>query len=285
MTLYENGTESPLSGNAMVRAKQEGERAYHALVENDATAAQRLKTLAASIYRETVHVENVREQSRIKVGEWIGDAYATLGNSHNSFTAWWDDPKTWEEASGLAGMPAPFSRRKASDYKRIGDFCAGSLPGKGNGRPKNAEGFTDEAMVELTAPKYVKDRHARELNADDGERTPESSQRLDVVESVYGRLKERFKKRKAAASKSGEEPRLITKREVVDALQEAFRDANLRVVNRGVRRTSLKDLLDQIDRHMNGWYFTFQGDAAAVQAVRDKVAECLAEWDQWEAEL
>lgn len=264
-----------LSNNPLVRAKQIATQEVQELITKDEAKAARLAELAAELSAGHAALEDQEVRAAWIEGEKIAEAYGLLGDKDLAFMAWWESETTWSETSRK-----PFHVDYARSLKRLHAFCTGALSGRRVSQPKIPEGFTTKALLELIAPKYVKDRHQQEVIVDKDaltvERTKESAERLAVINGLYSKLKDRVSKER----KKGP----ITKPEVQKAIQEAFRAANMPVVYRAVRRTSLKDMLDQIDRRMNGWYFTFEGDADAVKAMRDKIAECLAEWDQWEAE-
>jgi hypothetical protein len=267
--------ETQLSNNPMVRAKQIAKREVELITKDEARRA-RLAELAAELAAGHAALEEQEIGVAWEEGRRIAEAYALLGDKDLTFQAWWDSTETWPGTSR-----PPFNVDYARQLKRLHAFCTGALSGRRVSQPKNPEGFTTKALLELVAPKYVKDRHQREVIVDKDdltakpERTKESAERLAVVNAVYAKLRDRA---------GGRQKGPITRKEVVDALQDAFRSANMPVLNRAVRRTSIKDMLDKIDRQMNAWYFTFEGDQAAIAAMRSKIAECLAEWDAWEEE-
>lgn len=268
--------------NALVKAKEEGRQNYQTVITANETLARNLEEIAGKLTKGHALAEEMEAKAAWEEGRLIAEAYRLLGGKEMTFQAWWQDEATW--AAGT--RPAPFSIEYARKLKRLYEFCTHGIDGiKRPGQAKVPDGFTTRALVELTAPKYIKDRHDNELvKDDDGQpvRTEEAQRRVAVVDSVYERLKKRASDRRRAAEEKGTTPAPITHREVQETLREEFTTREMPVQHKRTRRTNLQKVLDDIERQMAGWYHTFEGRPAEHDAMRAKLGECLAEWIEWQ---
>jgi hypothetical protein len=259
--------------NALIKAKAEGEAKYQELITTNEVAAQKLRNIAGAIQSGCAVIEKANSEAAWQLGAKIEEAYQELGTSM-AFAAWWKDGKTW----GDAGQP-PLDYGNAVKYKRLHAFCSGELSGRRVSQPKVPEGFSARALVELTQAKHIKDERLNEYG-DDGVRTKESAERLEVVEDVYRMLKDRIRKARKTAEAAGKPLPFVSARDVAETLEATFADRNM--VTRHMPRStlSLNKFLREIEYVFDVAVSRFNGDLEALREIGDAFEEGMALWEK-----
>lgn len=300
-TLADSSVEE-LSNNPLVRAKQEATLAVQTYLQKDEYAAKQLGKIAADLAEGNEALTVTVDQANLAMGELIAQAWKLTGDLDGTFQAWWNDPRTWkqyvagddDETTGT--VPAPFDVSYARKLKRLADFKAGRLSGKPSegGRPKSGVGFTQQALIELTAPKYAKDQTGEEYEHEMREhalfpgrevrvhkdRTEESKARLEVIEDTYKTLKQRAESRAKRAAKTGKMAKAITQKDVVEELRKQFKDAGRNLVV-APRKSSAKPLswwMEEARTEMERYYYAFEADPDGLAAIREVIEQELSVW-------
>jgi hypothetical protein len=235
-------------------------------------------------------------------GELIAQAWKFTGDLDGTFQAWWNDPRTWEQYvagdddDGAPSTGEPFDVRRAREFKRLADFKAGRLSGNSSkiARPKSGVGFTQQALIELTAPKYAKDQTGEEYEYEMREhalfpgrevrvhkdRTEESKARLEVIEGTYKTLKQRAESRAKRAAKTGKKAKAITRQDVIEELRKQFKDAgrNLVVAPRKSAAKPLSWWMEEARTEMERYYYAFEADPEGLAAIRGVIEQELSVW-------